>query len=55
MLRIFHNTRYEFIKHWRMAAILTAAFIAAGLASFAVTGGAFNDGVHPQVKQIVFK
>ncbi len=39
MLRIFHNTRYEFLKHWRMAAIITAAFIAAGLASFAVTGG----------------
>ena len=39
MLRIFHHSRFEFIKHWRMAAILTAAFIAAGLASFAVTGG----------------
>jgi preprotein translocase subunit SecF len=39
MLRIFHHSRYEFIRHWRLAAGLTAAFIAAGLVSFAVTGG----------------
>jgi hypothetical protein len=29
MLRIFHNTSYGFIKHWKLAAILTAAFIGA--------------------------
>lgn len=39
MLRIFHNTKYEFVKHWRLAAGLTIAFIAAGLVTFAVTGG----------------
>ena len=39
MIRIFHNTSYHFLKHWRMAAILTAAFIAAGLATYAITGG----------------
>ncbi len=39
MLRIFHNTKYEFVKHWRIAAALTAAFIAAGLLTFAITGG----------------
>ncbi|MBL0941052.1 MAG: protein translocase subunit SecF [Gemmatimonadaceae bacterium] len=39
MLRILHNTKYEFVKHWRIAAILTVAFIVAGLASFGVTGG----------------
>ena len=39
MLRIFHNTRYDFIKWWKVAAIATAAFIAIGLASFAWTGG----------------
>ncbi|MDQ8160891.1 MAG: protein translocase subunit SecF [Gemmatimonadota bacterium] len=39
MLRIFHNTKYEFVKHWRLAAGLTVAFIAAGLVTFAVTGG----------------
>jgi preprotein translocase subunit SecF len=39
MLRIFHNTTFEFVKHWRLAAGLTVAFIAAGLVTFGVTGG----------------
>ena len=39
MLRIFHNTSYDFIKWWRVAALTTAAFILIGFASFAVTGG----------------
>lgn len=39
MIRIFHNTSYHFLKHWRIAAILTALFIAAGLATYATTGG----------------
>ena len=39
MLRIFHNTTFDFIRWWRVAAILTIAFILAGLASFAFTGG----------------
>ena len=39
MLRIFHNTTFDFIKWWRHAAIATVAFIALGLGSFAVTGG----------------
>lgn len=34
MIRIFHDTKYDFIKHWRLAAGLTAAFIVLGLASF---------------------
>lgn len=38
MLRIFHNTKYDFIKWWKVAAISTVAFMAIGLASFAVTG-----------------
>ncbi len=38
MLRIFHNTKYDFIKWWKVAAIATLAFMAIGLASFAVTG-----------------
>lgn len=38
MIRIFHNTSYQFLKHWRLAAILTAAFIALGLATYATTG-----------------
>lgn len=39
MLRIFHNTAFDFIKWWRTAAIATIAFIVLGLGSFAVTGG----------------
>lgn len=39
MIRIFHNSKYEFVRHWRIAAGLTIAFIAAGLVTFAITGG----------------
>ena len=39
MLRIFHNTKYEFVKHWRLAAGLTIAFIVIGLVTFGITGG----------------
>jgi preprotein translocase subunit SecF len=39
MLRILHDTNFDFIKWWRWAAGLTAAFILAGLASFVVRGG----------------
>jgi preprotein translocase subunit SecF len=39
MLRIFHNTRFDFIRWWRVAAGLTVAFILLGLASFGFRGG----------------
>lgn len=39
MIRIFHNTSYDFIKWWRQAAIATVVFILVGLASFAWQGG----------------
>ena len=39
MVRIFHNTRFQFVRHWRIAAIATVAFIVLGFASFAITGG----------------
>ena len=39
MLRILHDTKFDFIKWWRWAAGLTAAFILLGLASFAFRGG----------------
>jgi preprotein translocase subunit SecF len=39
MIRIFHHTRYDFIRWWRAMAIATAVFIAAGFGSMAVTGG----------------
>ena len=39
MIRIFHKTRFEFVKHWRLAAGLTVAFIVVGLVTFGITGG----------------
>jgi preprotein translocase subunit SecF len=55
MLRIFHNTSYGFVRWWRQAAIATAVFIAAGLATFAITGGVnysieFTGGTLMQVR-----
>ncbi len=38
MIRIFHNSTFEFVKHWRLAAILTIAFILAGGVTYATTG-----------------
>ena len=39
MLRIFHGTRYDFIKWGRAMALATAAFIVLGLGSELFTGG----------------
>ncbi len=55
MLRIFHNTKYDFIKWWKVAAIATIAFMVVGLGSFAVTGGVnysveFTGGTLMQLK-----
>jgi preprotein translocase subunit SecF len=36
MLRILHNTNYDFIRFWRIAVGATVAFLLLGLASFAV-------------------
>ena len=38
MLRIFHDTHYDFIRWWKTAVILTAIFVVAGLGSLAVKG-----------------
>ena len=38
MYRIFHNTSFDFIKWWRIAAIATIAFIVLGLGSFGLRG-----------------
>jgi len=38
MIRIFHHTTFDFLRHWRTAAIITAVFIALGIGSFAVSG-----------------
>lgn len=39
MVRIFHNTDYHFVKHWRVAVIATAVFIVAGLGLLGMHGG----------------
>src|SRR5512138_2136461 len=38
MLRILHDTKYDFIKYWKHAAITTIVFIAIGLVVLAVRG-----------------
>ncbi|MBV6521372.1 MAG: Protein translocase subunit SecF [Gemmatimonadaceae bacterium] len=38
MIRIFHNTSFDFIKWWRHAAIITIAFMVLGLASYLIKG-----------------
>ena len=39
MLRILHDTKIDFIKSWRLAIGLTAAFIVAGLIALVLHGG----------------
>ena len=39
MLRIFHNTNYDFIKPWRIALGITLAFYIAGAAAIIAHGG----------------
>ena len=36
MFRILHDTKYDFIKYWKVAAILTAVWIAVGLGYLAI-------------------
>ena len=38
MLRIFHDTRYDFIRWWKTAVIVTALFVVAGLGSLILKG-----------------
>jgi len=38
MIRIFHNTSFDFIRWWRHAAVATIAFMLLGLASFLIKG-----------------
>ena len=38
MLRILHDTKYDFIKYWKQAAILTIAWIIIGLGFLAIHG-----------------
>ncbi|MDE3097674.1 MAG: protein translocase subunit SecF [Chloroflexota bacterium] len=42
MLRIFHNTTYDFIKYWRRAAVITIAFIVVGLTALLIRGARYS-------------
>jgi preprotein translocase subunit SecF len=55
MFRILHDTKFDFIKWWRHAAVLTIVFILVGLSSFIFKGGVnysieFTGGTLVQVK-----
>lgn len=55
MTRLFKGTSYDFVKHWRIAAGITAVFMVLGLASFGFTGGVnysieFTGGTLMQLK-----
>ena len=57
MLRILHDTKYDFIRWWRWAAGLTIAFIVLGMATIFVTGG-FKESIEftgGTVMQLQFK
>jgi preprotein translocase subunit SecF len=42
MLRILHDTNYDFVRHWKKAVIGTIAFIALGLVLLGVHAARFN-------------
>ena len=49
MFRILHDTKYDFIKYWKHAAVLTIAFIVLGIGLMGVhkarTGSAINESI----------
>jgi preprotein translocase subunit SecF len=56
MLRIFHNTKYDFIRWWRVAIGLTVAFIALGFGSLAIKGVNYSiEFTGGTLKQLSFK
>jgi preprotein translocase subunit SecF len=56
MLRIFHNTKYDFVRWWRVAIGLTVAFIAIGIGSLAIKGVNYSiEFTGGTLKQLAFK
>ncbi|MGI9091319.1 MAG: protein translocase subunit SecF [Gemmatimonadaceae bacterium] len=56
MLRIFHDTHYDFIRWWKVAAGLTVFFILLGFASLAVKGMNYSiEFTGGTLKQVQFK
>jgi len=55
MLRILHDTKYDFIKYWKHAAVATIVFIAVGLGVLAVRGVNYSiDFTGGTLVQLVF-
>src|SRR5438105_4472945 len=50
MLRILHDTKYDFIKHWRTAVVSTIAFIALGLVLLGVHKARYHDALNYSVE-----
>jgi preprotein translocase subunit SecF len=56
MLRIFHNTTFDFIRWWRLAVGLTVAFIAIGAGSLALKGVNYSiEFTGGTLKQLAFQ
>src|SRR4051812_26619806 len=56
MLRIFHDTHYDFIRWWRVAVGLTVAFIVLGIGSLAIKGVNYSiEFTGGTLKQLQFK
>ena len=56
MLRIFHDTHYDFIRWWKVAVGLTALFIVLGLGSLAIKGVNYSiEFTGGTLKQLQFK
>ena len=50
MLRIFHNTKYDFIKPWRIAVGITAAFIIAGFIFLGVHKARYGSALNQSIE-----
>src|SRR2546423_12767011 len=50
MLRILHDTSYDFIKHWRKAVFGTIAFIALGLVLLGVHAARYQSALNYSVE-----
>src|SRR3954468_6919559 len=50
MLRILHDTNYDFIKHWRKAVFGTIGFIVLGMALLGVHAARYNSALNYSVE-----
>src|SRR5690348_13299218 len=50
MLRILHDTKYDFIKYWKHAAIATIAFIALGFVLLGVHKERYGSAINRSIE-----